>query len=438
MASRKKIIISLIGLFLFALGLNLAVSFKLGITKPMQSDSMHFLLLAKSVSEGKGYYESETFWPHQPAMGRMPGWPFAVSVALRLFPATNSDMIMRLLCQVLNAGSALLVALLALRVWKSGIKAVMAGILFAVHPTALFLAYEGLSEILFVFLILAGALCLTGFWITMPPGDDTSCSGGRQWRKITPWLLPIAGFTLLGCACIVRANLILWIGFFFLFWLIYALRTGLKWRLPLSIVCASLFLLPSALWMFRNYTVCGHFPVVSTLKGEVLYGGSNPVTAFTWEFWGYWVFPDNIPGEKTKRSLAASMSEYELDRYYSGKARLFIRENLGAMPVLVLGRLVRAYVPIPWKPKWGSLCVSAFRWGIYLAAAVGLWVLWKRLDRSFKLVFMALLCTNMATVVIFWGCARFAFDIEPFLVLFSVGLWDILPGLKQSRGGTSI
>ncbi|OGV69678.1 MAG: hypothetical protein A2283_17110 [Lentisphaerae bacterium RIFOXYA12_FULL_48_11] len=417
----SKVVFMLLFVFVLALVINLCVGFTLGMQREMESDALYFRQIAQSISDGCGYYHREGFWPDEPTMSRLPAWPFAISLLFRTFPGICPDMSMRFLNIVLNAVVAVLVAWLTRMLFRNMTASLVAGILYSVHPSALFLTYTGESEILFLLLTLSGVIMMLS-------------SAGIRW----------AGFILLGVSCLVRANFILWIIFYTVLCLVMVVKSHLhditgslgerRWandcsicdaRFPLLTftACVLLFALSPTLWMLRNYSVCGHFPVMSSLKGEVLYGGNNVLTCEEFEYWGYWVFPDRIPGEVSKANLALRMNEYEMDAYYSGKGKAFVRKNLVHMPRLLIGKFVRAYIPLPWKLKPGTVAVSLYRWSLYLAAIVGIVFAWKRMSHGYVMILFALILVNVFTVLVFWGCARFAFELEPFLLpLAAMGL----------------
>ena len=481
--NKRSVFLFGLTLFAVAFALRAVVALKQGISHPMESDSYYYLELAKSLSHGTGYTIHDSFWPDQPTMQRMPAWPFLVSLGLRLLPSVSPDLLMRLMCMILDSLNAVLVGWLTWMLMGSVRKSVrdnkvsgarvatavpggtacedaaetaattadargrynyilslIAGLLYAIHPAALFLVYNGESEPLFV------TLCLTGYILLL--------RGGR-------WIYP-ASFCF-GLSCLIRANYVIWIGVFAVLvlirWLfcrnakreapvVTAVPGGMRTRVPnlFSIVLLStLFLLPSLFWATRNYHVCGHFPVLSTLRGQTFYGGNNPVVANTLDMWGYWIFPDSIPGEKRAVDLARTKSEYELDVYYYNKGKAYVRTEWFSMPRLLLGKFVRAYIPIPWKPNIMSYGVGVYRALIYLLAIVGLIWWWSGQNKAqspcsdrrlggtadkmpsetlpipiFSLVFFAMLITNIAGVLIFWGCFRFTFVLEPLMLPFAV------------------
>ncbi len=419
--NRKAMVMSLMLVFTVALIVRLGLAYKVGMGRPMESDSYYYLQLATSVAHGQGYVVRDGFWPNAPSLQRLPGWPLVVAAALRAVPFVSGDVVMRGLCIVLDAVNALLIAWLAWRLFARIRIAVISGLAYAVHPSALFLAYSGESEPLFVLLCLGGFLALL--------------KGGRWSCLAAFWF---------GLACLVRVNYVLWvgaIGVVALFQWIGVRRqasgasgrcsspegsretfrsSGIRCRwLALSLVSGLLFLLPALLWAARNYQVCGHFPVLSTLRGQTFYGGNNPVVAKTMDLWGYWVFPDTIPGEPKAAELARTMSEYDLDVYYFNRGKAYLAQEWFALPRLVLGKLIRAYVPIPWKPNWLSYGVGGYRLILYGLSVIGIGWFWRGLQREYRVWFVFMVLINVFTVAVFWGCFRFAFALEPFLVPFA-------------------
>lgn len=401
-----------------ALAANLIVGLTYGMNRPMSSDASYFLSIAKSVAAGQGFCLREGFWPDQPTMSRAPAWPLLISAALRICGCVSPDLLMRVLNLALNVGVAALVAALAWRLFRKPAAGLIAGVAWAFHPVALFEACEGNSEILFLAVALFGVLLLLEGSDGLFPNEssDQSAVPAPRW-PLSPayWL----GCLALGLACLARTN----------FLLVGPLAFGIVWvrnrfklagrtavLLALSFV---LFALPSGLWAVRNYRVCGDFPVFTTLRGQTIYGGNNAVVADTLTYWGYWVFPDVIPGEKTMCELSRSLSEYEVDCYYTGKAKQFVAANKLAMPRLWLGKLIRAYVPIPWKPGLGSYAVAAVRWILYATAVAGLFLAWRRLGGMYRAILAAMVLANLATVLIFYGYSRFAFELDPFLLPLS-------------------
>ena len=268
-------------ILLAALAVNAGLGFVVGFDKPMESDALYFREFAESMAAGKGFTVDIGFWPGQPSMQRFPGWPFAVSLVLRVLPGAAPDVVVRAIALLVNAAAACAVFALTRVIFRNQLWATLAGAAYVFHPTALYVAQAGLSEPFFVLLAVSGILLLM---------RDTW--GGR-------W----AGSLLMGCACLVRGNLLLWpvvvVAAAVASWARSRRCPRLQLRDLLAILtCGGLIVGPSMLWAARNYRICNRFPVLSSLEGQTFYGGNNAVVAENREFWGYWVFPDDIPGPK--------------------------------------------------------------------------------------------------------------------------------------------
>jgi hypothetical protein len=404
-------VLTLLAVAGFAVLTNGVVGWKLGLGSEVVSDAHYYQQLAQSVAAGEGYRVKDSFWPDVPSMRRMPGWPLLVAGIYSLGGSASPDVSMRLLCLLLNVGVAVLVALLALRLFRHCGVALISGGLYAVHPGGLMPAGGCLSEPLFL------VLCLGGFLVLI---------SSRLWR----WLV---GAFLMGLAVLTRANFLLW-GFAFCgFLLIRSLfsRTFSLRATALVGVGLLLFLAPVSIWVARNYRVSGKFPVVSTVRGQTFYGGNNEVVANNLSQWGYWVFPDRIPGETPMRELASTMSEYEVDAYYYAKGQAYVQKHLCAMPRLWLGKLLRGYGPIPWNPSLGGYAQGLFRGSLFILALIGCVLARTRVFSFPSLGVMSLVAVNVLTMLVFWGSPRFSLAIEPFLIPFAV--FALLKGCMGTR-----
>lgn len=402
--------ISYLSIVLFvAIAANASISWYLGFERKADNDPYYYLQLARSLAEGRGYVLSDSQWPTSPTMRQMPAWPFFVSIGLRLFPEAMPDIVMRIISLSINSLIAFGIYFITLTLFNRYLVGLTAGIAYAFYPSALILSYMGCSEVLFLLFVAGGVI----FIILKPQRPVFKCFG----------------FLLLGCSCLVRANFIVFIIFM-------ALISVWSWRMDRrhfpsrSILWMSfyvvLFLGPTFLWTLRNYTVCGHFPVVSTLRGHTFYGGNNQIVANSLDWWGYWIFPDAIPGEKTISELSETMSEYEVDEYYFEKGKQYILENWFYMPRLLLGKIIRAYVPVPFKPTWQTYIASLYRWFLYVGLIIGMLIGWRESNKVYRVCLISFALVNLLTVLVFWGYFRFAFVLETFLFpYFALGVFHV-------------
>jgi 4-amino-4-deoxy-L-arabinose transferase-like glycosyltransferase len=407
MKPRVVILIVAAGALLANMGLGIAM----GLGDSMEGDAYYYYQLADSLSEDSGYIIRDGFWPEDPSMRRMPGWPIVTSLAFRVLPFVPDAAVMRGLSLLLNAAVAVLLAILTLRLFRNGLAALVAGAVYTVHPSGLLAAQEGLSEPAFLILAVGGMLLLLH-------GLPAFLRDSTSRRSRQEWVLSLLGFLLLGASCLVRANFLLWLFFFGVpAGLIFLRRPSRPLFLVLAFGAILFVLLPFA-WAARNYRICEHFPVFSALRGQTFYGGNNEVVVHDKTWWGYWVFPNQIPGETPMVELARTMSEYEVDVYYHDKGKAYVAAHKAEMPKLLLGKLTRAYVPIPWSRSVGSYAINGFR-AVFIAIAIaGLVLAWRRTPFVFRTSLLAMVLTNIVTVLMFYGYSRFAFVAEAFFVPF--------------------
>jgi hypothetical protein len=164
----------------------------------------------------------------------------------------------------------------------------------------------------------------------------------------------------------------------------------------------------------RNYSLSGE-PILSTIEGETLYGANNEFVANNLAYWGYWVFPNEIPGEIPKNVLAKSMSERGNDLYYHRKGMAFLKSHVRDLPRLELGKLIRSFVPVPWVPNTATDAVFFVRGLLYLGVLLSLRTLY-RMDERYRLIVSGKFLVLLVTVLIYYGTYRFTFCVEVFLI----------------------
>jgi hypothetical protein len=351
-------------------------------------DSDQYLAIGQSLKSGNGFKNLVGPWPNLSDYSRMPGWPAIISIALRLAPGATPEAASRfsnavclsiagaffcLLCRLLGVGTTLSEA---------------AGLSVSLSPSLVYFSVEGLSEITFVMILAMGVTVLIAS------------------RRL---LYPAA--IILGTATLVRTNFILVPPVFLaLALLMRAPRDELltRVRLRCAILACALATAPALLWTLRNAEITGRFPLLSSIEGEGLYGANNDVVANNLEYWGYWVMPDDIPGETPKLKLAHQLGcDLALNDYYHRKGVAWLRNNVSALPRLELGKFVRAFVPIPWKPRPESYVVFSCRFLLYVlwVALLPFWL--PKISRTYLLFFLAMAITHLITTALYYGVYRF-------------------------------
>jgi hypothetical protein len=306
-----------------------------------------------------------------------------------MFPALGDFAVLRGTSIVVHGLVAMLLVLLTYRLWGDLPAAMLAGAMFALYPVSLALMDSGLSEHAFLLATTAGV------WLLFFQG----------WRQAI-------GSLLAGLSVLARSNAVLMPILFVLLALLWHPAWVRHWRR--AVLLSAIFYVPVGMWMLRNYAVSGAV-LINAMEGETLYGSNNSVVANDLLAWGYWIFPDEIPGETPKLQLGRTMSEAQLNRYYHGKGVEFIRQNWFALPRLILGKLIRGFVPVPFVPRTDSYIAFLFRWLLYGAAA---WALRRNvgLNPVFGVFLAALLLDELTTTIVFYGSFRFTFCVEPYVM----------------------
>lgn len=376
--------------FAISLTILVFVTLKSGATQkfPVASDPDQYLATGRSLAAGNGFKDTVGFWPKLPDYSRMPGWPAIIAVGLRLFPGSNPEAVARfanavclslagtfffILCQLIGVGSKL---------------SVFAGLAVSLSPALVPLSAQGFSEISFVMIVAVGltALLTRGPWFYL-------------------------GAFILGTSALVRTNFVLVP--VVLFGFVVALKiAGVSLPKDFSVTRAflafALALIPISVWVVRNDLLTGRFPLLSAIEGETFYGSNNDLVARDLEYWGYWVMPDQIPGETPKRELARQLgTDLALNDYYHAKGKAWVKANLSALPRLELGKFIRAFVPIPWKPLTASYIAFAYRFLLWVAWLVALpfWI--RRINRTYLLFCVAMAVVHVITTAVYYGVFRF-------------------------------
>jgi hypothetical protein len=169
--------------------------------------------------------------------------------------------------------------------------------------------------------------------------------------------------------------------------------------------------------MVRNAKVTGRFPVLAAIEGETFRGSNNAVVATDGQFWGSWIMPDEIPGEVPKFQLAQTMSEVELSRHYHDEGVDWINGNPRDFAWLIVGKLVRGFLPIPWNPQWATYVAFAYRGVILLLTALLAIGWWRRMNSLYLWFVAGMFLIVLVTTVRYYGNYRFTHCmLEVFLI----------------------
>ncbi|MFN7921676.1 MAG: hypothetical protein U0Q16_16365 [Bryobacteraceae bacterium] len=373
---------------LIALIVNVSILSILGPGRPVESDTVFYVDIARNVVEGRGYVNLRSPWPEAPTTDRLPGWTGMIAGALLLNGGKlSTPLLVRGLSGLLNVLAASLIAALALRVTRDPAVAVLAGLGYVFYLPALYLTDNALSEIPFVCLLCGGALLLLR----------------HQW-------LPAS--LLLGAGCLFRGNM-LFLGPA----LAIALFVWFRLRLATVAACVLAFAAAPGAWMIRNALVApGCAGVLTSASGEVVRGALNPVVMYGWENWGYWVFPNEIPGEPKLREVAATRNQCETAKFYQARAVEFAKENWTGMPLLMAGRIARAYLPFTTHPTVASVLGFGVR-GVLLVLVLATWKRWRQaIAGDYQTLLAALFGVSLFTTLALVAGARHSFWLETMVI----------------------
>jgi hypothetical protein len=380
----------------------LVFAVKSGLNRPFEpgGDASRYAVIAASVAHAGVYRDPTGYWPMQPAYDRMPAWPLILSIGMRIAPDAIDEVVSRLTNVVCLALAGIAMGTLCQRLGVRPILCIISGLYVSLSPVLIYLAIEGLSEISFVLIVTTGLAC--------------AFSGPR-------YLYPAA--LLIGLGALVRANFILVPLLFAALALLFpSARRALISRATVrrAALALCLALLPVGVWVTRNYALSGRFPLLSSGGGETFYGANNEITANTLSHWGYWVVVDAIPGETAKAILAKRFpNDIPLDDYYYSRGKEWVSNNVRVLPRLVVGKLVRSFVPVPWATSPSVLEYVAFcsRLALQVLFVITIPFWWPGMNRQYLLFLAALGVAHLITTVLFYGSVRFTFC---FLEVFTV------------------
>lgn len=367
------------------------------------SDGAQYVNLGVSVAQGNGFQlEEGNYWHGQPAITRAPGMPLVLSLPLFLFPDLSPWSVARTVTVLFDVLNALLIVCLALKFGAGRLTACIAGCLYACNPlTAAMCAYPSCEPIGITFILLY--LFVASFSV----------------ERIRILSVFFSGL-MLSFACLVRPNWLL-IGVLHVLAILWLYCKKKKTAVLAVVVFGLALILPLTPWLARNAILFGKFPIMGAGAGETFYGGNNNISAIVGgKYWGRLVMPFRLPGEPPLYELAARMNEYEVDKYYIHQGMKWVKSHPSDLPGLVLGKLYKAYIPIPRVKTAASLAGSLYRWLIYGCALVGMGLYWKGREKIPCISVAALLAVFMAhlvTVVLFVGDLRFVQAGEVLLVL---------------------
>jgi 4-amino-4-deoxy-L-arabinose transferase-like glycosyltransferase len=392
------------------LALRLAFAFGYWVGKPLTLDEQEYLILARSLAEGRGltYPPSEGTAKH---FERPPVYPlFLVGVLVaggELGSASLDRGVPASLKIAQSLIGALMIWLIGLIAWRAAgpTAGAIAACLAAVYPPLVWIGAYVLSEALYALLALAAV-----WWLGL-----TIDRAGPAPR----WPAVLAGLAA-GTAVLTKESMI-----FFLIvsgaWLVARRRIAVA---SLLLVGALVVLAP---WVARNARVHGQFVLGAPHGGVTFWTGNNPTARGEGDMAAN---PDIRRDQLALEAAHPGASVQQLDSIYYREALRFIAND----PIRWLGLEARKafFAVVPIGPSYrlhsrlyflGSLLPYA---ALLPFAVAGLLRLGRLRDQPRAL--WLLVCSAFLVVLVFFPQERFRIPvIDPALIVCAAAWWALRP-----------
>lgn len=356
-----------------------------------------------------------------------PLYPYFLGVLYSLFG--RNLWAVRFVQIFIGAGSCLLLALAGRSFFNSRRAGLLAGILLAVYPTAIFFDGSIQKSVLDLFFVCA-LLAVLGKLLESP---------SNSW-----WLS--AGITL-GFLGLTRENALLFAPII-LAWLFLSRRgefLGTRWR------WAGLFLLGLAAVLlpvgYRNLRVGGEFHLTTAQFGPNFYiGNGRSATGFyepLQEGRGHAMFEREDATRLAEQAVGRRLTPSEVSNYWALKALNEIREDIGRWLKLLFRKWLLVwnisevgdsddpYTYGDWSPLLGALN-RLLHFGVLCPLAVlGICLTWNR--RRDLWLLLAMILGYAVSAALFYVFSRYRFPLVPMLILFAAaGLTSLVGAFRRT------
>lgn len=335
---------------------------------------------------------------------------------------------------VFHCLNALLVALLALRMWHDRRAGWLSGLIYLCYPVAMYFSVQVLDMTFAICLFLSALYC------AVRASEERDSARCRQWSWNT------AAGLLAGLAVLARPNFLLAVLAlpFAPFLLNYA--SGQWRRVMVSTgILSGMVLLPLLAQGVFNYSKAGEFRVLPWQGGYNLFTANK--TGANGKYYKQQVAFDEVP-------LGANPNRLESEYLYQSATGLdfdidamnaYWREQLvtdvKADPIRWIGLMGRKvlYLLNDWeqynnltyafhKERFAFLRYNPLGWGLLLISSIAcLYLLRSSLNTRLLLLLTALFAMYAGGVLLFYVSARFRLPLVPFLVVFCGGFALLSP-----------
>ncbi|GCF07011.1 ArnT family glycosyltransferase [Dictyobacter arantiisoli] len=365
---------------------------------------------------------------HHSTTFRPPLWPFILATIY--FFAGEHNEYARLLYCVLDSITCVFAYLIASDLFGKRI-ALITGIIAATY-VGLFVWTGWLyTETLYTFCLTALIFSLHRLQQHMLAENPGT---GKTFLTVarTEWRWIIVGGIFLGLTLLTRPTGSILIGLLCIWAVFLITHKVLLWRVAVKnvFILLSVALLLNVPWFYRNYLVTHTFFPVSAIGTTLVGNYDDNVLLGHNVIRGMWA-----PPEKT---INPDFHDYTLADEQSDTAKAFIwmRTHLSEVPILLGLHVLNMWTPylyahgLPFeqiqnRPSSQIMfyLIPIASIPVFLLAAVGLVVTWKRKKHLLVIVYLVIVLTILQNIA-FYGSPRYRAPIEPLLVVLVGGaLW---------------
>lgn len=349
-----------------------------------------------------------------------------------LYTLLGRDLIAVRLVQIaLGASSCVLLARAGRSFFHNTAAGLLAGLLLAVYPTAIYFDCSIQKSVLDLFFICA-LLALLGKILER---------SRRRWWMATGLVVGLLALTREN-ALIFLPILLIWL---FVNWRGELLKTRLQWA-GLVLLGAAAILLPVG---YRNLVAGGEFHLTTSQFGSNFYIGNSRAATGTYvplqQGRGNAMFEREDATKLAEQGKGRKLTPSEVSSYWTAKAldeiradvsrwvRLLFRKWLMVWNISEVGDSDDQYTHGDWSPLLGTLN-PLLHFGILTPLAIlGICLTWNR--RKDLWLLYALIFVYAVSVALFYVFSRYRFPLVPLLILFAAAgvifLRDAFRGTKR-------
>ncbi len=357
-----------------------------------------------------------------------PLYPYFLGVLYTVF---GRDFLAVRVVQILvGASSCVLLARAGRSFFNRTAAGLLAGIVLAMHPTAIFFDCSIQKSVLDIFFVCALLAAL----------------GRLLERSRNPWWL-VTGLVL-GLLALTRENALIFLpvvlAWIFVAWSRELWNKRLQWA-GLVLLGLAAVLLPVG---FRNLLVGGEFHLTTAQFGPNFYmGNSGTATGFYTPLRGgrgSAIFERDDATTLAEQAMGRKLTPSEVSSYWSGKALDDIRADVSRWFKLLskkwlliwniseVGDSDDQYTFADWSPLLQALNRLLHFGTLCPLAALGICLTWNRRKRIWLLY--AMILGYAGSVALFYVFSRYRFPLVPMLILFAAtGLTLLRDALREAR-----